>query len=77
MTAFTEPPASSASSSTLPNTFNNGRPGEPCGLCGPVLPSLVTPTVSFKDTAAASSKHKRPVSSHSLNGAFCHAPPPS
>jgi len=33
---------------------NNSHPGKPCGLCGPMPPSLVTPTVSFKDTAAAS-----------------------
>src|SRR6266852_5774184 len=32
----------------------NSHPGEPGGLCGPVPPSLATPTVSFKDTAAAS-----------------------
>src|SRR5207302_7347618 len=50
VTASAEPPIPSARSSTLPNTSTS----EPCGLCGPVPPSLVTPTISFKDTAAAS-----------------------
>jgi len=52
VTASTEPPIPSASYNS--QHVNISHPGKPCGLCGPVPPSLVTPTVSFKDTAAAS-----------------------
>jgi hypothetical protein len=55
LTASTEPPVPSAGSSIRDNTSMVVHPSEPGRLSGPLLPRVGTPTVSFNDTAAASS----------------------